>query len=148
MIGTTGQPGLIPRLIDDLFKTRSFLDQSIQSTVEISYYEIYNEKIYDLLPPSADSNVAKIQQTMLQQTKPLHIREHPKKGPFVENLSCPKVQTAKEAKQWLDLGNSRRATACTDLNQESSRSHSIFQIVLKQTQKHDETGTGALAKFG
>jgi hypothetical protein len=50
MIGTSGQPGLIPRFFDELFTKKQQRDQIVSSThIEFSYYEIYNEKIYDLL---------------------------------------------------------------------------------------------------
>ena len=59
MIGTSEQPGLIPRFFEDLFERKAQRDQIVSSThVEISYYEIYNEKIYDLLR-SADSKDSK-----------------------------------------------------------------------------------------
>ena len=54
MIGTSECPGLIPRFFDALFEKREKRQAQITSHIEISYYEIYNEKIFDLLRPSTD----------------------------------------------------------------------------------------------
>ena len=138
MIGSNNQPGLIPRLLDDLFEKKSDRDKIVSSThLEISYYEIYNEKIYDLLPSDGmnTSNAKDIKSNT--NSKHLQIREDPKTGPYIVDLSTLGVDSAKDAKQWLDIGNKRRATACTNMNQKSSRSHSVLQINLTQILKHN-----------
>lgn len=127
MIGTQHQPGLIPRFFDDLFE-RKLVRGEIVSQVhcEISYYEIYNEKIYDLLrsTTSSDSN----KQSSSSTTRGLQIRENPQTGPYIVDLLTLSAQTAEDAKLWLDIGNKRRATACTNMNQKSSRSHSVLKM--------------------
>lgn len=64
----------------------------------------------------------------------LRIREHPQWGPYVENLNIHPVDSNIALKNWLAVGNSQRATAATGMNDKSSRSHSIFSIILTLTQ--------------
>lgn len=97
--------------------------------VEVSYFEIYNEKIHDLLvvTPTHIPNIASANQT----SRPaLRIREHAVWGPYVEDLNTHAVDSNRALKDWLDIGNSHRATAATGMNDKSSRSHSIFSITL------------------
>jgi len=133
MIGPTNCPGLIPRFFDDLFEKKEQRDKLVSSSqIEISYYEIYNEKIFDLLrstnePAGSSSKSANLQ-----------IRNDPQKGPFIPGLQTLGISSAKDAKMWLDIGNKRRATAYTNMNDKSSRSHSVFQIRLTQMLEHRE----------
>jgi kinesin family member 14 len=152
MIGTSGQPGLIPRFFDELFKKKQQRDQIVSSThIEFSYYEIYNEKIYDLLgstpQPSISNSNNKSNQigsspmvvgnaTGTSNSRSLQIRENPNTGPYIVGLLTLSASSAADAKLWLDIGNKRRATACTNMNQKSSRSHSVFQINLTQMLEH------------
>ncbi|CAG2111742.1 unnamed protein product, partial [Medioppia subpectinata] len=120
MTGTESNLGVIPRFVRELFKRIQTLSDTVFS-VDVSYCEIYNEKIYDLL--SDDKLINK---------KTLRIREHPQSGPYVEHLSQHSVTTYSEAMDLLTRGTRRRATASTAANEQSSRSHSIFTIVLSQ----------------
>ncbi|XP_014233290.1 kinesin-like protein KIF14 isoform X2 [Trichogramma pretiosum] len=116
--------GIIPRFCHEIF-SRIALDHKNKTTVEISYFEIYNEKIHDLL--ISNSNGAK--------RAPLKVREHPTLGPYIVDLSQHIVQNYDDLKAWLRVGNSQRATAATGMNEKSSRSHSIFSIILTQTKE-------------
>ena len=132
MIGTSSQPGLIPRFFDELFARKQELDRLVLKThIQISYYEIYNEKIYDLLGPAEAAKT----------NTPLQIRENPQTGPYIVNLLTLSANSASDAKLWLDIGNKRRATASTNMNQKSSRSHSVFQITLTQVIEHSSKKT-------
>ena len=66
----------------------------------------------------------------------LQIREDKVKGPYIVGLQTLSANSAEDAKLWLDIGNKRRATACTNMNDKSSRSHSVFQIKLTQMLEH------------
>lgn len=137
MIGTDNEPGLIPRFFDDLFERKKQRDQIVSSTqVEISYYEIYNEKIYDLLRSSPCSKSEKEASKSQVTGRNLQVRENPQTGPCIVDLLTLGANSAEDAKLWLDIGNKRRATACTNMNQKSSRSHSVFQINLTQMLEH------------
>ncbi|RWS28221.1 Kinesin-like KIF14, partial [Leptotrombidium deliense] len=116
IMGTNDSPGIIPRFGEDLFKRVS---KNPNCDVEMSYFEIYNEKIHDLL-----SNEKK--------KKSLRVREDPSIGPFVENLLSRKVKCNEEFQSYISDGNKRRATAATEMNERSSRAHAICQINIIQ----------------
>ncbi|XP_076316135.1 uncharacterized protein LOC143228729 [Tachypleus tridentatus] len=124
IMGSEENPGIIPRFSQHLFdKIHNSVDESTKYMVEISYFEIYNEKIHDLLAPSTDDG----------KKAALRVREHPVLGPYVVDLSTYVVSSYEDLQSWLMLGNKQRATAATGMNDKSSRSHSIFIIVLTQT---------------
>ncbi|XP_071440096.1 kinesin-like protein KIF14 [Hetaerina americana] len=143
------EAGIIPRFCHQLFQKVARLAPASakssalmatgassifnQITVEVSYFEIYNEKIHDLLGDS-DGGVR-------ARRVPLRVREHPVFGPHVVDLSTHGVVSYKDMQEWILVGNSRRATAATEMNDKSSRSHSIFSIILTQTEK-DSLGGG------
>ncbi|XP_053989644.1 kinesin-like protein KIF14 [Hylaeus volcanicus] len=116
--------GIIPRFCQELF-TRIHGNVNTKTTVEISYFEIYNEKIHDLLT-NVNNGVKRA---------PLKVREHPVFGPYIVDLSQHCVQNYKDLQTWLKVGNSQRVTAATGMNEKSSRSHSIFSIILTQAQQ-------------
>ncbi|KAK2578704.1 hypothetical protein KPH14_011671 [Odynerus spinipes] len=120
------EAGIIPRFCQEIF-TQIRNNKNIKTTVEISYFEIYNEKIHDLLANtnSGDKRTA------------LKVREHPVFGPYIVDLSQHSIQNYEDLQIWLKVGNSQRATAATGMNEKSSRSHSIFSIILTQVQSND-----------
>ena len=153
MIGSPQDQGIIPRFINSLFsKISTQKDAKMQVQCEISYYEIYNEKVYDLLNRS--SNETGQQQQLINKLPNLNndqirtnlkVREDPDTGPYIENLLKISCENANDVLEWFEIGNKRRATACTNTNDKSSRSHSIFQINLKQI-KNESEGIGVANK--
>ncbi|NXD73150.1 KIF14 protein, partial [Eolophus roseicapillus] len=127
MMGFDEDRGIIPRLCEDLFTQIAQMDkqQVVLYHLEMSFFEVYNEKIHDLLVFKAESE---------QKKEPLRVREHPVLGPYVEGLtvlvSHPDFY---RLQSWLELGNKQRATAATAMNDKSSRSHSVFTLVMTQT---------------
>ncbi|NXX39615.1 KIF14 protein, partial [Tricholaema leucomelas] len=115
MMGFDEDRGIIPRLCEDLFSQIAQKDkqQVILYHLEMSFFEVYNEKVHDLLVFKAGSG---------QKKQALRVREHSVLGPYVEGLTV-----------WLELGNKQRATAATVMNDKSSRSHSVFTLVMTQT---------------
>lgn len=118
---SSSEAGIIPRFCHELFSRIDQLDSNVTATVEVSYFEIYNEKIHDLLSLNTSSS---------GHRAPLKVREHPELGPYVVDLSMQAVNSHIDLRKWLAVGNSRRATAATGMNDKSSRSHSIFSVVL------------------
>ncbi|XP_048508328.1 kinesin-like protein KIF14 isoform X3 [Athalia rosae] len=116
------EAGIIPRFCHEIFR-RSSKNSGHSTTVEISYFEIYNEKIHDLLGVNTNGG----------KRAPLKVREHPVFGPYVVDLSQHGVNSYNDLQGWLKVGNSQRATAATGMNEKSSRSHSIFSVILTQT---------------
>lgn len=123
------EAGIIPRFCDEIF-SRAGNNSDTTTTVEISYFEIYNEKIHDLLGVNAGGS----------KRAPLKVREHPVFGPYVVDLSQHGVNSYEDLQGWLKVGNSQRATAATGMNEKSSRSHSIFSVILTQTQRDNTSG--------
>uniref|UniRef100_A0A671Z4W7 Kinesin-like protein n=1 Tax=Sparus aurata TaxID=8175 RepID=A0A671Z4W7_SPAAU len=122
MMGFGEEEGVIPRFCNELFSGLASMEhEEVKCHVEMSYFEVYNEKIHDLLVTRDEPN---------QRRMPLRVREHPVHGPYVADLSACGVLL----QGWLKLGNKQRATAATGMNDKSSRSHSVFTLVMTQTQ--------------
>ncbi|XP_029426246.1 kinesin-like protein KIF13A isoform X6 [Nannospalax galili] len=121
MMGHAEQLGLIPRLCCALFK-RISVEQNESQTfkVEVSYMEIYNEKVRDLLDPKGSR-------------QSLKVREHKVLGPYVDGLSQLAVTSFEDIESLMSEGNKSRTVAATNMNEESSRSHAVFNIVITQT---------------
>uniref|UniRef100_A0A8C5I129 Kinesin motor domain-containing protein n=1 Tax=Gouania willdenowi TaxID=441366 RepID=A0A8C5I129_GOUWI len=115
--------GLIPRVCEGLFleTSRGKTDAAIVHT-EVSYLEIYNEHVLDLLKTRSPFTVG----------GRLRVREHPKDGPYVESQRRIAVNNYNELKDLIAVGDNNRTTASTDMNDVSSRSHAIFTIMLTQ----------------
>ncbi|NXO14896.1 KIF14 protein, partial [Oriolus oriolus] len=125
MMGFDEDCGIIPRLCEDLFNQIAQMDkEQVLYHLEMSFYEVYNEKIHDLLVFKAENG---------QKKQQLRVREHPVLGPYVEGLTVNVVRSYSDIQSWLELGNKQRATAATVMNDKSSRSHSVFTLVMTQT---------------
>nr|XP_046213590.1 kinesin-like protein KIF16B isoform X2 [Oncorhynchus gorbuscha] len=124
MIGNPGDLGLIPRICDGLFCHISEMDQvdGASYRIEVSYLEIDNERVQDLLTTKTDPGSG----------SGLHLREHPKDGPYVENLSTHLVQNYTDIEELMHAANAKLITANTGMNDVSSRSHSIFTVIITQ----------------
>uniref|UniRef100_A0A4W3HM95 Kinesin family member 13A n=1 Tax=Callorhinchus milii TaxID=7868 RepID=A0A4W3HM95_CALMI len=121
MMGNVEQPGLIPRLCGALFERVSKEEcESHTFKVEVSYMEIYNEKVRDLLDPKGSRHSLKV-------------REHKVLGPYVDGLSQLAVTGFEDIESLMSEGNKSRTVAATNMNEESSRSHAVFNIILTQT---------------
>ncbi|KAG9881303.1 kinesin family protein, partial [Aureobasidium melanogenum] len=99
---------------------------NLTCTVEVSYLEIYNERVRDLLNPSTKGN--------------LKVREHPSTGPYVEDLAKLVVRSFAEIEHLMDEGNKARTVAATNMNETSSRSHAVFTLTLSQKRHDADTG--------
>ncbi|MEE6464869.1 hypothetical protein FKM82_006386 [Ascaphus truei] len=128
MMGTTDQPGLIPRLCCALFQ-RASEEENVSQTfkVEVSYMEIYNEKVRDLLDPKGNR-------------QSLKVREHKVLGPYVDGLSQLAVTNFEDIESLMSEGNKSRTVAATNMNEESSRSHAVFNIIVTQTLYDHQSG--------
>jgi len=121
MMGTPEQPGLIPRTCEDLFqRIESSSSPNISYNVRVSYFEVYNEHVRDLLVPRSDPPYY------------LKIRESPIEGPYIKDLTDVPVKNFAEIMRYMRMGDSSRTTASTKMNDTSSRSHAVFTIMLKQ----------------
>ncbi|XP_044181974.1 LOW QUALITY PROTEIN: kinesin-like protein KIF13B [Acropora millepora] len=127
MMGSHDQNGLIPRLCGELFdRISQNEDENITYKVEVSYIEIYNEKVRDLLCPRGNHAM-------------LRVREHKILGPYVEGLTKLVVSSFKDIETLMIEGNKSRTVAATNMNTESSRSHAVFNIVLTRSEYDHQT---------
>ena len=119
MMGSPGDPGVTPRLVNELYeRIEERVNGILSATVECSYLEIYNEHVKDLLNPRAlDAS--------------LRVRQHPTMGVFVEGLTKLRAIAADDIVRMLEAGGQVRAVAATAMNATSSRSHAIFTLRLR-----------------
>ncbi|KAK1780432.1 putative kinesin [Copromyces sp. CBS 386.78] len=127
MMGYGKDAGIIPMICQDMFKRINEMqqDKNLRCTVEVSYLEIYNERVRDLLNPANKGN--------------LKVREHPSTGPYVEDLAKLVVGSFQEIEHLMDEGNKARTVAATNMNETSSRSHAVFTLMLTQKRFDPET---------
>ncbi|KAK7956272.1 kinesin heavy chain [Apiospora aurea] len=116
--------GVTPRIVEQIFSSIMASPANIEYTVRVSYMEIYMERIRDLLQPQNDN---------------LPVHEEKNRGVYVKGLLEIYVSSVQEVFEVMRRGGNARAVAATNMNQESSRSHSIFVITI--TQKNVETGS-------
>ncbi|XP_060815912.1 kinesin-like protein unc-104 isoform X8 [Bombus pascuorum] len=122
-----GQEGIIPQICKDLFRKISRnSNECLKYSVEVSYMEIYCERVRDLLNPKNKGN--------------LRVREHPLLGPYVEDLSKLAVMSYQDIHDLIDEGNKARTVAATNMNETSSRSHAVFTIFFTQQKQDSATG--------
>ncbi|MBZ3884151.1 Kinesin-like protein KIF16B [Sciurus carolinensis] len=137
MMGNSGDLGLIPRICEGLFsrinETTRWDEASFRT--EVSYLEIYNERVRDLLRRKSS------------KTFNLRVREHPKEGPYVEDLSKHLVQNYGDVEELMEAGNINRTTAATGMNDVSSRSHAIFTIKFTQAKFDSEMPCETVSKI-
>uniref|UniRef100_A0A674JRF7 Kinesin-like protein n=1 Tax=Terrapene triunguis TaxID=2587831 RepID=A0A674JRF7_9SAUR len=116
MLGSEKSPGIMYLTMVELYKRIEARKEEKSCEVLISYQEVYNEQIHDLLEPKG----------------PLAIREDPEKGVVVQGLSFHQPKSAEQLLEMLASGNRNRTQHPTDANATSSRSHAVFQIYVKQ----------------
>lgn len=122
--------GIVPRMVRTVFNRIDNSSENIEFTVKVSMMEIYMEKIRDLLDPTKFNMQIKVDKT---------------KGIFVSDLTERYIGSDLDVYDIMKIGNENRKTACTTMNSESSRSHSIFVMTIHQTNMDDQTSkTGIL----
>jgi kinesin family protein 5 len=133
MQGVLGNPereGIIPRMIRHVFNYMLNSSPDIEYTVKVSMIEIYMEKIKDLIDMDRYN---------------LNVREDKAKGIYIEGLSEHYVASDDEVLELMEIGSENRSTAATNMNEHSSRSHSIFIMTIHQNNiKEFSAKTGKL----
>ena len=126
MMGVTNDPnlrGVIPNAFDHIFGYIKTEGNSKRFLLRCSFVEIYNEEVRDLL---GNSN------------KKLEVREDPKKGTFVKDLSYYSLKDTDDIEKALNKGNNNRHVGATSMNDKSSRSHSLFTVYLEIEEGEDK----------
>ncbi|CAD5322593.1 unnamed protein product [Arabidopsis thaliana] len=126
MRGSPIEPGVIPLAVHDLFDT-IYQDASREFLLRMSYLEIYNEDINDLLAP---------------EHRKLQIHENLEKGIFVAGLREEIVASPQQVLEMMEFGESHRHIGETNMNLYSSRSHTIFRMIIESRQKMQDEGVG------
>ncbi|XP_050295479.1 kinesin-like protein Klp98A [Anthonomus grandis grandis] len=137
MMGSPDNQGLIPRICKALFDRMT--ENSKRGTthrVQVSYLEIYQERVADLLLDKRQKDGGT-----------LKVREHPKKGPYVQGLTTCWVTNYGHIQDCMARGNSHRTTASTNMNDVSSRSHAIFTITFVQASYCDGVPSETVSKI-
>ncbi|NXF03124.1 KI18A protein, partial [Smithornis capensis] len=119
MLGSPDDPGVMYLTMMALYHSMDQIKEEKTCGIAVSYLEIYNEQIRDLLVSSG----------------PLAVREDAQQGVVVQGLSLHQPKSAGEILQMLDYGNKNRTQHPTDVNASSSRSHAVFQVYLRQQDK-------------
>uniref|UniRef100_A0A8C5AJA8 Kinesin-like protein n=1 Tax=Gadus morhua TaxID=8049 RepID=A0A8C5AJA8_GADMO len=109
--------GIIPRISNDIFDHIYSMDENLEFHIKVSYFEIYMDKIRDLLDVSKTN---------------LAVHEDKNRVPYVKGCTERFVSSPEEVMDVIDEGKANRHVAVTNMNEHSSRSHSIFLINIKQ----------------
>lgn len=132
MLGVLGDKydkGLVYLAVDDCIN--SMTGKRIEFVLKLSYLEIYNEHVRDLLAEGGN----------------LMVVEDPLRGVIIPNLQEFQIKNSAEAKELIDLGNSARVMASTSANQFSTRSHGVLQLVLEQVIRKGTSSTVTSSKL-
>ena len=121
-ISDVEQQGIVPRMVRTVFNRIETASENVEFTVKVSMAEIYNERIKDLLDPSKDN---------------LKIHEEKGKGVYIQGITEQYVVSDAEVYNLMAQGNASRAVTATDMNAESSRSHSLFCITITMNNVDD-----------
>lgn len=122
--------GIIPRMVSTIFEQVESADETVEFMVGVSYIEIYMEKIRDLLNPVNDN---------------LQVRENKQRGIYVEGTTEVSVACEEDVMRVMRMGQSNRSVGFTNMNAESSRSHSLFIVNIMQ--KDTRTGSKKAGKL-
>jgi len=122
--------GIIPRMVNDIFNSFEEADEHLDFLVQLSYVEIYKEKVRDLLD---------------NKQKSVRIRQSNDRGVFLENVTNPYVINTKEIFDWIQQGQIGRMVRATNMNEHSSRSHAVVIFRLHATD--NRTGSKKTSKL-
>lgn len=134
LAGTKEPNGVIPRAVKAVFSSVQEAMKEYDIAIHVTFVEIYNDEIRDLLVHTEGSSVA---------APAIAVRESPVKGVYLDGIRELDVKTEADVAQLLEQGNSQRAVASHNLNETSSRSHAIFTISLDQRRKPSAPAVGA-----
>ncbi|KAL5006438.1 hypothetical protein ScPMuIL_015244 [Solemya velum] len=117
ILGNSDMHGIIPRIVQDIFNYIYGMDENLEFHIKVSYFEIYMDKIRDLLDVSKTN---------------LSVHEDKDKATYVKGATERFVSSPEEVMEAIDDGKANRHVAVTNMNEHSSRSHSVFLINVKQ----------------
>ena len=125
LLGTREQPGVIILTVQELLTTMASQSSVKDYMMSVSYVEVYNENLVDLLDMSVDAGASKA------GSGGLRIFEDKTFGPFVRGITVAPISKPEQVVDFLFSGERRRSYAFTEMNSRSSRSHTVFQIMVE-----------------
>ncbi|KAG2263596.1 hypothetical protein Bca52824_070675 [Brassica carinata] len=141
--GTNG--GIIPKVMEDIFKRVETTKDSSELLIRVSFIEIFKEEVFDLLDSNSSAllkNDGAVQAKHIALSRaPIQIRETATGGITLAGVTEAEVKTKEEMGSYLARGSLSRATGSTNMNSQSSRSHAIFTITLEQKKISSSSST-------
>ncbi len=144
MLGDDNCPGVMVHTLQDLFRLKTKQSDRYSFRIVISFLEIYNENIRDLLVGDA----LKSKKGRKAKRKYLDLRETPQKGVIIAGITFKPAKDVQEVMDLLNAGNTRRTVESTAANKVSSRSHAVLQIYVERKAKDLVTGNHADIRCG
>mmetsp|Transcript_43650 Transcript_43650/g.100706 ORF Transcript_43650/g.100706 Transcript_43650/m.100706 type:complete len:911 (+) Transcript_43650:47-2779(+) len=143
------QQGIIPRFVNALFRDLIYAKKvDIEMVVRVSFVELHNEDINDLLDPRTSERSTTDKGEALQaRRKSVSMREDPQQGVVVVGIKEVEVRKPAELLRCLEKGTMLRTTAATNMNEASSRSHAIFSVIVEQRSQATGAVTAAKVRF-
>lgn len=132
-IHSEAEKGIIPRTFNHMLSVIHANSNNKQFLIRVSFIEIYNEMVHDQLGTDVRSK--------------MELKESPDSGVYIKDLTLKSVKVLDEMYKWLDMGNSNRSVGATAMNQDSSRSHSIFTIHMESSEDVDGADKFTAAKL-
>ncbi|GAV66836.1 LOW QUALITY PROTEIN: Kinesin domain-containing protein [Cephalotus follicularis] len=134
--GEGSNSGIIPKVMDNIFKKIEASKDSIEYLIRVSFIEIFKEEVFDLLDPNSSvlfkGEGVSAAKPAVPPRVPIQIRETVNGGITLAGVTEAEVRTKEEMGSYLSRGSLSRATGSTNMNSQSSRSHAIFTITLDQ----------------
>ncbi|KAI9097958.1 hypothetical protein K1719_025729 [Acacia pycnantha] len=136
--GQESSGGIIPKVMDNIFKRVEAVEASSEFLIRVSFIEIFKEEVFDLLDPNSSRGEAtSIAKPSAPSRVPIQIRETVNGGITLAGVTEAEVKTKGEMASYLSRGSLSRATGSTNMNSQSSRSHAIFTITMEQKNGSD-----------
>ncbi|XP_031478571.1 kinesin-like protein KIN-4C [Nymphaea colorata] len=133
---TNSSRGITPKVMESIFEKIEAQKSSTEFLVRVSFIEIFKEEVLDLLDPQLSSAIRTEGlgpgKPAVHVRAPIQIRETANGGITLSGVTEAEVRSKEEMASLLAQGSLCRATGCTNMNRESSRSHAIFTITLEQ----------------
>uniref|UniRef100_A0A1J3HRT6 Chromosome-associated kinesin KIF4 n=1 Tax=Noccaea caerulescens TaxID=107243 RepID=A0A1J3HRT6_NOCCA len=146
--GDATNGGIIPKVMEDIFKRVETAKDSTELLIRVSFIEIFKEEVFDLLDSNSSALLkndggVQAKHTALSRA-PIQIRETASGGITLAGVTEAEVKTKEEMGSYLARGSLSRATGSTNMNSQSSRSHAIFTITLEQKKISSCSSTTAI----
>ncbi|KAJ6405081.1 hypothetical protein OIU84_013121 [Salix udensis] len=134
--GEGSNSGIIPKVMDSIFKRVETARESTEFLIRVSFIEIFKEEVFDLLDPNsavfAKAEGVNSAKPAVPARVPIQIRETVNGGIMLAGVTEAEVRNKEEMSSYLSRGSLCRATGSTNMNSQSSRSHAIFTITMEQ----------------